>query len=79
MKVYKWISVTDKLPDLDKSDDWNFSHGHSIQCLCDTEEFGVRKGYYSSSSYHWVVDGVYSGKDVVVLNWMPYPTAPERK
>lgn len=71
-----WISVSERLPEVGQSDNWNIGNKISVD-VWTFSEFGMKRGRY----YHWVgiwtIDGVSSSNGINITHWMPLPNKPE--
>lgn len=74
----EWISVKDRLPDIDITDDWNKLHKISITVLAYSKDYGMRFGTYFYHSEFWTINNVHSSNGVEVTHWMPLPTPPNK-
>ncbi len=72
-EIYPWTAVSESLPPINEKDRHDMEDRKSIHCICDSQDFEVRGGWYYYNSGHWVLEGVHSGSPIIVNNWMPYP------
>lgn len=81
-KQPEWISVEDRLPEIDPYGKGRYGGTRSVRVLCvckqrDGRTF-VKEGYYEpcgDGSVHWRIPGSIDS----VTHWMPLPTPPTEK
>lgn len=71
----KWISVKDKLPDIDGSDKWNADNEISKD-VWTYSNFEDKRGRYYHKSGHWSIEGASSSNGIEVTHWMYLPEPP---
>lgn len=67
--VSKWISVEDKLPEVDETDDWNRLNKISKDVMTYSKTWGMRFGRYFYNAAFWTVDNVSSSNGIEVEYW----------
>ena len=75
----QWISVKDKLPEIDINDNWNKKTGQSKD-VWTYSDFGMKKGRYFHHGEHsiWRIDGASCTNGIEVTHWMPLPQPPKQ-
>lgn len=76
LPVMQWVAVSERLPAIDESDNWNKEHKISKDVLTYSKEWGMRFGRYFYGSEFWTINGVSSSNGVKVDYWMPLPEPP---
>lgn len=79
---YEWISVDDRLPEIDPYGKGRYGGTRSVRVLCackqrDGRTF-VKEGYYEpcgDRSVHWRIPGSIDS----ITHWMPLPAPPTEK
>lgn len=73
-----WVSVNERLPEIDTADKWNEQMGQSIEVWTHSD-FGMRQGRYFHKGAHWSVNGVTSSNGIKVTHWHLLPSPPINK
>lgn len=72
-EVLKWVSVNERLPEIDNSDEWNKNCKITKDVLTCSKWYGMRFGRYYYLAGFWTVEGVTSSNGVEVDFWMDVP------
>lgn len=72
----KWIKTSDKLPPVDKSNDWN-KNNSITKDVWTFSEFGTHVGRYFHSAEMWTINNVTSSRGIKVSHWMNLPPIPK--
>jgi hypothetical protein len=69
----KWISVEDRLPELDVN-----YNGLSVNVLLFTDDNDFIAGYYSFNNKQWYCSSPNNDRIEYITHWQPLPNAPEK-
>lgn len=71
MDIYAggWISVEERLPEVDETDDWNRLNKISKDVMTYSKTWGMRFGRYFHHAGFWTVDNVSSSNGIEVEYW----------
>ena len=64
-----WISVNERLPEIDTADEWNKQNKITKNVICWSKEWGMRFGRYFYLNEFWTIDGVHSSNGIRVEYW----------
>lgn len=65
----EWISVKDRLPEVDEEKVWNKNYRISKDVLCYSKIWGIRVGRYFYEADIWKADGVFCSNGIEVEFW----------
>ena len=66
----RWVSASERMPDIDTSDKWNNDNKITKDVVCWSKEWGRRFGRYYYNSGRWSIDGVLSSNQIVIEYWV---------